>query len=333
MRALGLSGAAYVISDDQVLPLYGARVEGSLREAGFSVAAVAVPAGETSKSLAEASRLYDWLVAQGAERGSAIVALGGGVVGDLAGFVAASYLRGVPFVQVPTSLLAMVDASVGGKVAVDLPQGKNLVGAFYQPRLVAIDVSTLRSLSPRHLTEGWAELVKHGLILDADLFAFLEAKADALLRLEPDVTVQAIARSVAIKARVVSEDEKETGLRTILNYGPPIAHALETATEYSALLHGEAVAIGMRCAARIGQRLELTPAEVVARQDGLLDRMHLPAKPPRFNVEAALEAMQRDKKVRAGAIRWVLLEALGRAVVRDDVPFSLARDVLLELSP
>ena len=322
----GLSGAAHVVSDDHVWRHYGETALASLRQAGFEADGHVVSPGEASKSLATASRLYEWLASRRAERGHAGVALGGGMVGDLAGFVAATYLRGLPLVHVPTSLLAMVDAAVGGKVAVNLSEAKNLVGAFYQPRLVVTDVSTLVTLPARELTSGWAEVVKHALILDPGLLATLEAQVTGLRRLEPEVTAAVVRRNVEVKAQVVSEDERETtGRRAILNYGHTVAHGLEAASEYEALLHGEAVAAGMVAAAEIGQRLGVTPRALVERQAAVLASFGLPQQAPGVDPARALEAMALDKKVSRGAVRWVLLEDVGRPVVRDDVPATLVR--------
>ena len=331
LREAGLEGAAYVVSDTEVLPRHGDRALLSLREAGFEVDAFAIPAGEASKSLETAATVYDWLVAHRAERGHAIVALGGGVVGDLAGFVAATYLRGVPLVQAPTSLLAMVDAAVGGKVAVDHREAKNLIGAFYQPRLVVEDVSTLKTLPRRTLVEGCAEVIKHALILDTRLLADLEARTDDLLHLEPAFAVDIVRRNVAIKASVVAQDELDTGRRAILNYGHTIGHAIESAAGYGSVLHGEAVSAGMMAAAEIGRRLGVTPPEVVERQRALLERFGLPTRGPKLDAERVLAAIALDKKVTAGTVRWVLLEDAGRAVIRSDVPAELVREVVGEL--
>ncbi len=334
MRDAGLSGAAFLVTDETVAVHYAARARRSLEAAGFTTHIEAIPPGEPSKTLATAHRLYAWLASHRAERRDAIVALGGGVVGDLAGYVAATYARGMPFVQVPTSLAAMVDASIGGKVAVDLPEGKNLVGAFHQPRLVLADVATLSTLPPRERASGWAEAIKHGLILDADLFALFEERADALLRLDPEATAHAIRWSAAIKADVVSRDERETrGLRTLLNYGHTIGHALEAATGYGRLLHGEAVAIGMRGEALIGQRMGVTQdPHLFDRQQALLRRFGLPESCPGVDLEAVQRAMGLDKKTEGGRIQWVLLERLGRAVLRSDVPPDLPLQVLRELA-
>ena len=324
LKQLGLKGAAYVITDSSVFSHYGERALTSLKAAGFEADAFVVPAGEASKSLEQAERIYDWLAQRRAERGHAIVALGGGVSGDLGGFVAATYLRGLPLVQTPTSLLAMVDAAVGGKVAVNLPVGKNLVGAFYQPRMVLADTQTLTTLPPRELTSGWSEVVKHGLILDASLFDRIEGHIDEMKRLDRDLASQVVERSMAIKADVVNQDERETlGIRTILNYGHTIAHAIEAASSYEAYLHGEAVSVGMMGAARIGVEMGVTPPAVLDRQERVLRKFGLPLACPGLDPDAILHAMSLDKKVVGKAIRWVLLQDVGGATVRGDVPQDL----------
>jgi len=332
MRAAGLAGTAYVISDSNVHRHYGEGVEKEIRAAGFATDSFVVPAGEASKDLTIASEIYDWLAARRAERGHAVVALGGGMIGDLAGFVAATYLRGMPVVQVPTSLLAMVDASIGGKVAVNHREGKNLIGAFHQPRLVLADVSALKTLPERELTSGWAEVIKHALIMDGDLLRTLEEDAERLLKLEPDATAPVVSRAMALKAQVVSEDERETtGRRTILNYGHTVGHGLETASRYEALLHGEAVALGMIAAAAIGRRLGVTPPALADRQNELLERFRLPARVRDIDPEDVLKAIALDKKTSDGSVRWVLLEDVGQPVLRADVPLSLVRQVIEEM--
>ncbi|MDY6907576.1 MAG: 3-dehydroquinate synthase [Chloroflexota bacterium] len=328
LKGVGLGGTAFVISDEAVFALHGQRTVKALEGAGLTVASLAVPPGEKSKAIEGAVALYDWLVARHAERGHTIVALGGGMVGDLAGFVAATFLRGLPLVQVPTTLIAMADSAIGGKVAINHPQAKNLIGAFYQPRLVLADTGTLATLPARELTSGWAEVAKHALALDADLFAFLDAGAARLVGLDAEATAWAVKRSAAIKAAVVAEDEREQGRRTILNYGHTIAHGLEVATGYGHLLHGEAVAIGMMGAAMLSERLGLITGDVVEQQRGLLERLGLPTSCPGAERDGVLSAMELDKKVRQGAVRWVLLEGIGRAVVRADVPVAEVRDVL-----
>jgi 3-dehydroquinate synthase len=347
MRETALSGTATIISDENVFPSYGGRVEGVLRTAGFAVNHYVVPPGEATKGMDYAIRIYDFLVEQRAERDDIIVALGGGMVGDLAGFVAATFLRGMPWVQVPTSLVAMVDASIGGKVGVNHREGKNLIGAFYQPSLVLSDPQTLTTLAQRELISGWAEVTKHGLILDEEYFGFLESNVDRLRKLESKLLTRAIARSAAIKAAVVSQDEKEeTGRRTILNYGHTIGHGLEAATEYGRFLHGETVAIGMTGAAELSQRLGLLHPKVVQRQEALLQRFGLPTSVRaetsgrshgrkrsnlRLSIAAVTRAMQLDKKISGKAIRWVLLQDIGKAVIRNEVPKQDVLAVLREL--
>lgn len=331
LRERGLSGSAYVVSDDDVAVLYAERAILSLANAGFICDLHAVTPGEASKSLATVSGVYDWLLANRAERGSVVIALGGGVVGDLTGFAAATYLRGVPFVQVPTSLLAMVDASIGGKVAVDHPRGKNLIGAFYPPRLVVEDPSLLASLPPRSLREGFAEVIKHGFIMDPPMLDELERDADALLGVDREKMTAMVARNAALKAGVVSEDEREGGRRAILNYGHTIGHAIEAVSGYAGILHGEAISAGMMAAAEIGLRMGVTPAAIGERQARIFERYGLPLRAPGIDIDAVLTATRHDKKVAHGRIRWVLLEAEGRPVLRDDVPESVVRDVLCDI--
>ena len=331
MKQAGLYGTANIISDEIVFSIYGAKVRKTLEKAGFAVNYCVVPPGEASKNINQAIKIYDYLIEQRVERNDVVVALGGGIIGDLAGFVAATFLRGLPWLQVPTSLIAMTDASIGGKVAVDHPQGKNLIGAFYQPCLVLAGIKTLTTLPHRELTSGWAEVIKHGLILDADLLNLLEDRANDLAKLKPDITSKVIARSVAIKCRVVSEDEKETGIRTILNYGHTVAHGLETATKYERFLHGEAVAIGMMAAAKLSHRLKLLSEKDVERQKAILRKFGLPTDCSGVAVNDVLAATKMDKKVRGKAVRWVLLKAIGQAVIRSDVPIEDVLKVLQEV--
>ncbi len=330
-RDSGLTGSVFVVSDDVVGPLFAERALKSLRAGGLEPALFTFPAGEASKTLETVRQVYDWLLDHRAERGSALIALGGGVVGDLTGFVAATYLRGVPFVQAPTSLLAMVDAAVGGKVAVDHPRGKNLIGAFYPPRLVVEDTSVLASLPPRALREGFAEVIKHGLIMDPPMLDILERDAERLLAVEPEITTEIVARNAALKAGVVSADEREGGRRMILNYGHTIGHAIEAACGYGAVRHGEAISAGMMAAAEIGRRMGVTPAVVGERQARIFQRYGLPLRHPGVDRAMVMEAMTRDKKVATKRIRWILLEDYGRPIVRDDVPEDVVRDVLTAL--
>ena len=330
---VGVRGAAYIITDDNVMNPYGRRVQRALQAAGIPAHCFIIPSGETSKSFELAQAIYGWLAERKAERGHAIVSVGGGVPGDLGGFVAATYLRGMAFVQVPTSMAAMVDASIGGKVAINLPQAKNLVGAFYQPRGVFADAAALSTLGKRELAEGWAEAIKHGFILDAELVDVFEEHAEALMDVDPEVSADVIRRSMAIKAEVVSQDERETlGIRILLNYGHTIGHALEASTEYGRFLHGEGVSVGMMGAARMAAEIGLMPPAIVDRQQRLLERFGLPVSAPGVPAEDVLTAMSLDKKVQSGTNRWVMLEDVGRSVVRQDIPWELVERTVRDLT-
>jgi len=300
-----------VISDSIVAPLYGSRVVSLLRGAGLSADLYTFPAGEPHKTRDTWVALSDQLLAARFGRDSAVIALGGGVVGDVAGFVAATYLRGVPYVQVPTTLLAMIDSSIGGKTGLDVPAGKNLIGAFHQPRLVLADLDLLSSLPATQLAAGMAEAVKHGVIADAEYFGSLEATHAAILQREPAALERAVARSVEIKAAIVAADEREAGRRAILNFGHTVAHALEATGQY-ALLHGEAVSIGMVCEARLAGALGIAPSDLAPRISALLAHYGLPRTTPgSASVDALLAAMSYDKKARTGVVRFALPCAIG----------------------
>lgn len=331
---LGLGKRCAVVSDRNVAPLYADSAQKSLRTAGFEPALVVVPAGETAKSLRTVASCYNQLAAHRLERTSFIVALGGGVVGDLAGFVAATYLRGIPFVQVPTTLLAAVDSSVGGKVGVNLAAGKNLVGAFYQPRLVLCDLDTLNTLEMREYRAGLAEVIKYGVIYDGMLFKRLERDMPKLLAREPDALAAVIARCCQIKAAVVAKDETESGLRQILNFGHTIGHALEAVLRYGKYLHGEAVAIGMVAAAHISAAMLGLPATDVARITRLLERAGLPINVRLTAAQTArlFDAMRLDKKVRGGQIRFVLARRIGKVIWGQHVSDELVRAALDKLA-
>ena len=333
LAELGLGDTAYIITDENVMRPYGRNAQWALQRAGIKAHCFIIPAGETSKSFQLAQEIYEWLVGLKAERGQPIVAIGGGVSGDLGGFIASTFLRGVPFVQVPTSMAAMVDASIGGKVAVNLPQAKNMVGAFYQPRAVLADVQALSTLGKRELAEGWAEAIKHGLILDPSLVDVFEEHAEALMDVEPEISTEVIRRSMAIKADIVSQDERETlGIRILLNYGHTIGHALEASTEYGRFMHGEGVSVGMMGAARIAGEMGMIGDDIVARQRTLLQRFNLPITAPDIDLDAVRRAMSLDKKTVGGANRWVLLEDVGKATVRRDIPTELVDDTLAWLT-
>jgi 3-dehydroquinate synthase len=328
---LRLGRRAAVVTQPAVAP-HAARVTESLRGAGFEPVVLEVAEGEEAKSLREAERLWDGFFAHGLDRASPVVAVGGGVVGDLAGFAAAAFMRGVPVVQVPTTLLAQVDASVGGKVAVNHPRGKNLIGAFHQPRLVLIDPEALRTLPDREYRSGLAEVVKTGAALNADLFASLEAGLDALRRRDAALLEAVVAACCAAKASIVERDEREeTGLRMVLNYGHTIGHALEVLSGYRRWLHGEAVAIGMTAAGRLAVRLGLTEARTAERSEALLQGVGLPTRFTGIDPREVTDALRHDKKARDGRVPFVLLRGLGRAELYHDVPTDTVLDVLREI--
>lgn len=322
---------AVVIADTAVADTHADRVIRSLRAAGIEPPLVTVPAGEASKCQAEAARLWKAFAELAVDRRTHVVAVGGGVVGDLAGFVAATFARGLPVWHVPTTVVAQVDSAIGGKTGINLDAGKNLVGVFWQPTGVISDIDTLATLPAREFVSGLAEVVKYGMILDAEFFSWLEKNASFLVEREPQAVAEAVARSAATKARVVELDERETtGLRAALNYGHTFAHAYETVAGYGTLLHGEAVAIGMARAARLAARLGRIPEAVVARQDDLLAAMSLPACPPANLREAdpLMAVMARDKKTLNGRLRFVLPERIGAVELVDGVDAELVRAVL-----
>ncbi len=328
---LDLGKKLAVVTQPAVAAHAGAVAE-SLRQAGFTPVVVEVPEGEPAKSLEEARALWDAFLGHGLDRGSAVVAVGGGVVGDLGGFAASAYMRGIACVQVPTTLLAQVDASVGGKVAVNHPRAKNLIGAFHQPRLVIIDPDTLGTLPDREYRSGLAEVIKTGAALNAELFATLEANVAGLRRREPALLEGVIATCCAEKATIVEQDEREeSGLRMVLNYGHTVGHALEASSGYQAWLHGEAVAVGMAVAARLSNRLTLIDTGTAERQIALLSAVGLPTRFEAPGPDELWEALRHDKKAREGRVPFVLLKALGRAEVCFDVPAEMVLEVLAEV--
>jgi 3-dehydroquinate synthase len=301
-----------VISNPTVYGLFGNVLSTSLKNAGFDAPVIIVPDGEEYKELLWAYYIYGELLKQKLDRASAVIALGGGVIGDISGFVASTYMRGVSFIQVPTTLLAQVDSSVGGKTGVNHPLGKNMIGTFYQPRVVWADVSTLRTLPQREFLAGIGEVIKYGVIRDETLFRFLEENRDKILSLDREAVERIVKRSCEIKAEVVSEDEREAGLRAILNYGHTMGHALETATGYTKYLHGEAVAIGMYLEARLSSLLGIMEKREVERIRSLLSSYGLPSEMPSgVDTDRLLTAMQLDKKAVAGQLRFVLPEKTG----------------------
>jgi 3-dehydroquinate synthase len=328
----GLKGRPRVIADRAVWERFGATIEASLRDLGRDGRVLATEAGEERKTLATAETMYDWLIEAGTDRGDFVVAVGGGVIGDMAGFVAATFLRGLPVVQVPTTLLAQVDSSIGGKTGVDHRLGKNLIGAFHQPSLVVADTRLLETLPDREYRAGWSEIVKIAMIRDAALFRTLEGHADAFLRFEePALLGDVIRRSIELKGQVVGADERESGLRVILNYGHTIGHALEAATGYRRLLHGEAVAIGMRGAGFIARERGALAGSDFAAQQALLARFGLPDRVDAIAADELLGPLSRDKKARGSTIQWVLADGIGSVTTARDVAEFEVRAALREI--
>ncbi len=329
LKERGFNGRLVVITDSTVKKLYGDMLSQALEGGGFQVNILEVPLGEEQKTLENAGRLYRELTAVHAERSTPVLALGGGVIGDLAGFVAATYQRGVPLVQLPTTLLAQVDSSVGGKVAVDHGQLKNMIGAFYQPEMVIADTNTLPSLPEEELVNGLAEVIKSAAIRDGRFLSFLEENMEKIKSFDVNSLEEVVFQTVGIKAAVVAEDELDMGLRHILNYGHTIGHAVESVSDFK-IKHGNAVAIGMVAATRLSHRLGLLDEGVVKRLRQLITRAGLPVEIPDLGIEEIMQAMQHDKKVREGRVEFVLLKSIGDTVVTDDVSPSLIREVLAE---
>jgi 3-dehydroquinate synthase len=316
----GLAGRPRIVADERVWAVHGERIETSLRTTGRDARVALVPSGEEQKSLAGAERLYDWLLEVGTDRGDCIIAVGGGVVGDLGGFVAATFLRGLRLVQVPTTLLAQVDSSIGGKVAVNHRLGKNLIGAFHQPSLVVSDTNILRGLPEREYRAGWAEIIKIAMIGDADLFRVLQANVDRLLGFGDETLLgDVIRRAVELKALVVGEDEREDGRRVILNYGHTVGHALEAATGFHRYLHGEAVAIGMAAVGFLANRRGVLSDAALRAQAELLAAFGLPSRADGVAVDDLLGPLSRDKKARGKTIQWVLAPEIGQVTTVRDV--------------
>lgn len=322
------SDKVLIISDSNVFSLYGEKYDNLFKDAGYKVAIYVANPGEGAKSLEVAQKIYTKAIEENLDRKSLIIALGGGVVGDLAGFIAATYLRGVPFIQIPTSLLAAVDSSVGGKVAVNHELGKNLIGAFYQPDAVFIDVNLLKTLPEREIKTGCGEIVKYGIIQDADFFDYLEENADKILNLDDEVTKKIITTSVKIKADVVSKDEREGDLRRILNFGHTVGHAVEKETHFKAYNHGEAVAIGMVAAMKIGEKLNLIDKRDTLRVESLLKKLQLPVRTAKVTLEGIKKSMLHDKKTINGKINFVLPVKIGEVIVKNDIPEEIVDEAV-----
>jgi 3-dehydroquinate synthase len=331
LRALEFSERLFVITDSQVGDLYTESMQALLEDAGFQPHTFTIPAGEASKSFQYFQQIVDWLVEHRAERKEAIIALGGGVVGDLAGFIASCYLRGVPLVQVPTTLLGQVDSALGGKTGFNHALGKNLIGSYYQPKLIYVDPAFILTLPERIYDEGWVEIAKYAMILDGELFTLLEENFDALRVRDPALLTSVVARSIRMKMDIVQRDELDFGLRNILNYGHTFGHALEATTDYSTWLHGEAVSIGMEVAAHVAVACGKLSPDEAARQTRLLQALNLPIRCPNVDVDAMLNAMQRDKKVRDGRMRWVLPTRIGHAEVFSDIDTAIVREAIVAI--
>lgn len=333
LKGFEFSPPIAIISNPTVYGLYGERVQVSIKNAGFDTITVIIPDGEEYKDLLWAQHIYGELLKHGLDRASTLIALGGGVIGDITGFVASTYMRGIAFIQVPTTLLAQVDSSVGGKTGVNHRLGKNMIGTFYQPKLVWIDVDTLKTLPRRELLAGLAEVIKYGVIWDEGLFKFLDDNKDRVLNLDRDALTHIIKRSCEIKAEVVSKDEKEMGLRAILNYGHTIGHAIETATGYTRYLHGEAVAIGMHLEARLSLMLNFIDGNQAARIKTLIDSYGLPSEMPvDININSILSSMQLDKKAVAGELKFILPEKIGVAKIYKGIPTENMKAVINKCS-
>lgn len=321
-------GAVGLVTDTNVGPLYAERVVEQVRAAGRDCAVHVMPAGEEAKCLDRVGEICGAFLGAGLDRAGLLVALGGGVVGDIAGFAAAVFMRGVPFVQIPTTIVAQVDSSVGGKTGVNHPLGKNTIGAFHQPAAVIMDMSLLDTLPPRELRAGMAEVIKHGVIADPALFAHLEANAPAILAMSRAALRLPVVRSCEIKAAVVAEDEREHGKRANLNYGHTFGHAIETVSGYSRFLHGEAVALGMCAAGELGRLLGMVDGAFTARQRACCEAFGLPVSWPEMPLDETLAAMKRDKKARAGTLKFIVPAGLGSVEQRTDITPEMAREAL-----
>ena len=325
----GFTDKLVIITNPIVKGLYGDTLKQNLIAEGFRITFLQVPDGEEQKSLEVAGRLYTELTDFYAERMTPILALGGGVIGDLAGFVAATYLRGVPLIQIPTTLLAQVDSSIGGKVAVNQGQLKNKIGAFYQPRLVISDISTLRTLPTKAIIDGLAEVIKSAVIGDKELFTFLEKNLNKIKSLDDEALEEVVFQSAKIKAEIVEKDERDLGLRSILNYGHTVGHAIESASDFK-VEHGEAVAIGMLAAARISNKQGILDKNELSRLKSVIERAGLPTQMPNLELEKIIQAIEHDKKILRGKIRFVLPKSIGSVFITDEVSLSLVEEVLVD---
>ncbi len=329
VKALKTSPKTAIISNPTVFKLYGNKILSSIKRAGFDVVPVIIPDGEKYKDISIVQKIYGELLKQRLDRKSALIALGGGVIGDITGFVASTYMRGIDYIQIPTTLLAQVDSSVGGKTGVNHKLGKNMIGTFYQPRFVWIDTDTLKTLPKRELLAGLAEVIKYGVIRDQKLFDFLEDNMRKISYLDRNALFHIIKRSCEIKADIVSKDEREAGLRAILNYGHTIGHAIETVTEYKKYLHGEAVAIGMHIEAGIAEMIGFLKIHNVLRIKALIESYGLPSKmPSKTSINALLSSMQLDKKAVAGELKFILPVRIGNVKIQKGMDTDAIREIL-----
>jgi len=327
LKKLGFKDKLAIITDTTVRSLHGSALKDSLTGEGFEVTMLEVPEGEEQKSLETAGNLYHELSHCHVERNTPILALGGGVIGDLAGFVAATYMRGVPLIQIPTTLLAQVDSSIGGKVGLDHGQLKNKIGAFYQPKLVISDITALKTLPPRELSDGLAETIKYAMIRDSKFLSYIEKNLDRIKSLDEGALEEIVFRSARIKAEIVEKDERDLGLRHILNYGHTVGHAIESASDFK-VGHGEAIAIGMMAAARISNRMDILGENELIRLEDIIKRAGLPTEMPNLEADKLNQAMEHDKKMARGRIRFVLPSSIGKVFITDEVSSSLIEQAL-----
>jgi len=325
---IGSGMRAIIVTNPEIDKLYGDRTRSSIEQAGFQVDTIQIPEGEEHKSLASAEKAYNYLMEFNCDRNTILVALGGGVIGDLTGFIAATFMRGIPFVQIPTTLLSQVDSSVGGKTAVNHPRGKNIIGAFYQPKVVLIDLETLSTLSSDEFRAGLAEVVKYGVIADPELFDYLNQNSERILKLDSECLSRIIETSCAIKAKVVESDERESRRRMILNFGHTFGHAVEALTGYVQYKHGEAVAIGMVFASRLSNEMDKCSTLVGERVEELLVKLNLPVKSPNLNSNEIIESMYHDKKTTAKKIKFILAKKIGEVEIIDEIPKAILKKTL-----
>lgn len=330
LKSFNISPKIAIISNSTVFSLYGEQITDSIRKAGFDLLTVIIPDGEEHKNILTLQQIYSELLRYKLDRKSALIALGGGVVGDITGFAASTYMRGIAYIQIPTTLLAQVDSSVGGKTGIDHELGKNMIGTFWQPSLVWIDIETLKTLPKRELTAGIAEVIKYGVIYDKELFDFLILNRERILSLDRDAIVYIIKRSCEIKAEVVSKDERESGFRAILNFGHTIGHTIETVTGYKRFLHGEAIAIGMALETRLAEMLNLINSKDVSKIKSLIESYGLPfEKPTDIKPNSIFLSMQLDKKAIAGELKFILPQKIGSVLIQKNVPERSIREVLM----